>query len=153
PLAVHVDLDLRVLAFATMISLLAVVLFAVSPALRSARADVASSLRAGRATTRRLLLRNVIVTAQVAVCTLILLGAVLLVQTLERLRSMNAGFDRDHVVTFTVDPGLRAYKPEQGRALSKALIEKATALPGVAAAGNASRGLMRGTGVKATFAA
>src|SRR5262249_33291479 len=92
PLAVHVDLDLRVLAFATVISLLAVVLFAVSPALRSARADIGNTLRAGRATTRRLLLRNAIVTAQVAVCTLILLGAVLLVQTLEHLRSMNAGF-------------------------------------------------------------
>src|SRR5256885_2214498 len=87
------------------------------------------------------------------VCQLILMGAALLAGTLERMRSMNPGFDRDHVVTFTIDPGLRGYKPEQSRALSKALLEKANGLPGVAAASIAIRGLMRGTGVKATFGA
>ena len=135
------------------ITLLTTVLFALSPALRGARADVASVLRAGRTTTRRLLPRNMIVMAQVAVCTLILMGAALLAGTLERMRSMNAGFDRDHVVTFTIDPGLRGYKPDQRRALSQALLAKAGTLPGVAAASIASRALMRGTGVKATFGA
>jgi predicted permease len=153
PLAVHVGIDLRVLGFALAITLLTTVLFALSPALRGARADVATVLKAGRTTTRRLLPRNLIVMAQVAVCTLILMGAALLVGTLERMRSMNPGFDRDHVVTFTIDPGLRGYKPEPSRALSKALLEKASGLPGVAAASIASRGLMRGTGVKTTFAA
>jgi predicted permease len=132
---------------------LTTVLFALSPALRGARADVASVLKAGRTTTRRLLPRNLIVMAQVAVCTLILMGAALLVGTLERMRSMNAGFDRDHVVTFTIDAGLRGYKPEQSRTLSKALLEKASGLPGVAAASIASRALMRGTGLKATYGA
>ena len=106
------------------ITLLTTVLFALSPALRGARADVASVLRSGRTTTRRLLPRNLIVMAQVAVCTLILMSAALLVGTLERMRSMNAGFDRDHVVTFTIDPSLRGYKAEQSRALSQALLEK-----------------------------
>jgi predicted permease len=151
PLAVHVRIDLRVLGFALAITLLTTVLFALSPALGGARADVSTVLKAGRTTTRRLLSRNLIVMAQVAVCTLILMGAALLVGTLERMRSMNAGFDRDHVVTFTIDPGIRGYKPEQSRALSKALLEKASGLPGAAAASLASRGLMRGTGVKATF--
>jgi hypothetical protein len=150
-LAVHVGIDLRVLGFAMAITLLTTVLFALSPAVRGARADVASVLKAGRTTTRRLLPRNLIVMVQVAVCTLILMGAALLIGTLERMRSMNPGFDRDHVVTFTIDPGLKRYKPEQGRALSKALLEKASGLPGVGAASIASRALMRGTGVKATF--
>jgi predicted permease len=81
-----------------------------------------------------------------------LIGAALLVETLERMRVMNPGFDRDHVVTFTIDPSLRGYKPEQSRALSNALLEKAGALPGVAAASVAALGLMRGTGMKATLA-
>jgi predicted permease len=148
---VHVGIDLRVLGFAMAITLLTTVLFALSPALRGARADVATVLKAGRTTTRRLLSRNLIVMAQVAVCTLILMGAALLVGTLERMRSMNAGFDRDHVVTFTIDPGLRGYKAEQSRALSKALLEKASGLPGVTEASIASLALMRGTGMKATF--
>ncbi len=64
---------------------------------------------------------------------------------------MDPGFDRAHVVTFTIDPSLRNYKPEQSRALSKALLEKTRALPGVAAASIASRELMRGTGIKGTL--
>jgi predicted permease len=67
------------------------------------------------------------------------------------MRSMNAGFDRDHVVTFTIDPSLREYTPGQSRALSRKLLEMARALPSVAAASIASRGVMRGTGIKATF--
>lgn len=151
PLAVHIDIDLRVLGFSLLITLATVVLFALSPALQSARSEFVSTLRSSRSTTRRLLPRNLIVTVQVAVCTVILIGAVLLVQTLERIRSMNPGFDHHHVVTFTVDPGLKGYSPENSRALSKTLLERAGQLPGVAAAGAASRGVMRGTGVKATL--
>jgi predicted permease len=152
PLALHIDIDLRVLGFTLVITLLTAVLFALSPALQGARLDVVSTLRGGRSSTRRLLPRNLIVTAQVAVCTLILIGTALLNETLERMRVMNPGFDRDHVVTFTLDPSLRGYTPEQSRALSKALLQKASAIPGAAAASVASRGLMRGTGVKATLA-
>jgi predicted permease len=94
-----------------------------------------------------------LVTAQVGLCTWILMGAALLVETLDRMRSMNAGFDRDHVVTFTIDTSLRGYRPEQSRALSKALLEKTNALPAVAAAGMAWRALMRGTGMKTTYGA
>ncbi len=152
PLALHIDINLRVLGFTLMITLLTAVLFAISPALRCARFDVASILRGGRTTTRRLLPRNLIVISQVAICTLILIGAALLVEMLQRMRDMNPGFDRDHVVTFTIDPSLRGYTPEQSRALSKALLEKASTIPGVAAASVAALGLMRGTGMKATFA-
>jgi hypothetical protein len=90
---------------------------------------------------------------QVGICTLLLTGVVLLVETLPRMRSMNPGFDADRVVTFTIDPGVRGYAPDQSRALSKTLLEKARALPGVSAVRIASRGLMRGTGVRATFGA
>lgn len=152
PLAVHIGIGLRVLAFSLVITLATVVLFALSPALRSARSEWLSALRSSRSTTQRLLLRNLIVAGQVALCTVILIGAVLLVQTLERLRAMNPGFDRDRVVTFTINPGLKGYSPENSRALSRTLLERASRLPGVAAVGLASRGVMRGTGVKATLA-
>jgi predicted permease len=150
PLAVHIGIDPRVLGFTLAITVLTAILFALSPALRSARADIATTLKAGRAT-GRLLPRNLIVVGQVALCTLILIGTALLVRTLGRMRSLNPGFDRDHVVTFTIDPSLRGYKAEQSRALGKSLLEKARALPGVGAASLASRALMRGTGVKGTF--
>ena len=151
PLALHIDIDGRVLGFTLAITLLTAVLFALSPALRSARFDVAGTLRGSRTATRRLLARNLIVMAQVAVCTLILIGAALLIETLQRMRLMSPGFDRDRLVTFTIDPSLKGYTPGQSSALSKTLLARTRALPGVAAASIASRGLMRGTGVKATF--
>jgi predicted permease len=151
PLAVHIAIDLRVLGFALGTTVLTAVLFALSPALRCARSDVASSLRGGRTTTRRMLAGNMIVTAQVAICTVILMGAALLVGTLERMRSMNPGFDRDRIVSFTIDPSLSGYTPQQARIFSRKLLEKAKDVPGVSAASIASRALMRGTGIKATF--
>lgn len=153
PLAVHLAIDLHVLGFAVGLTVLTAVLFASSPALRCARGGVAGTLRAGRTTTRRLLTGRLIVTAQVAICTLILIGAALLVETLARMRSLNPGFDRDRIVTFTVDPGLRGYTPERVRTFSKTVLEEVGVLPGVSAAAIASRALMRGTGVKATFGA
>lgn len=151
PLAVHITIDLRVLGFALGAALLTAILFALSPALRSARTDVAGTLKNGRTTTRRLSVGNIIVAAQVAICTLLLMGAVLLVKTLDRMRSMNPGFDRDHIVTFTIDPALRGYTPEQIRVFSKTLLEETKQLPGASSVGMASRAVMRGTGVKATF--
>jgi predicted permease len=151
PLAMHIAIDLRVLGFALVITVLTAVLFAISPALRCARADVASTLKGGRTTTRRLATGNLIVVAQVAICTLILMGAALLIETLERMRSMNPGFDRDRVVTFTIDPGINGYSPQKARSFSKTLLENAGKLPGLSSASIASRALMRGTGVKATI--
>jgi len=153
PLTVHIAVDMHVLGFAFGITLLTAVLFALSPALRCARAEVSGTLKNGRTTTRRLYTDDLIVIAQVGICTVLLMGATLLVETMKRMRALNPGFDADRVVTFTIDPSVRAYPPDQSRTLSRALLDKARNLPGVAAASIASRGLMRGTGVKATFGA
>jgi predicted permease len=153
PLAVHLDIDIRVLAFAVLVSVLTALLFGLSPAIRGARHNAAGALRGSRTTTARLSSRNILVAAQVAMCVLLLAGASLLVQTFDRMRVMNPGFDRDHIATFTVDPGLKGYKPEQAKLLSRQLLEKTRSLLGVAAAGIASRAVMRGTGVKTTLGA
>ena len=151
PLHMHIGVDLRVAEFTLAITILTAILFSLSPALRAARQG-AGTLQMGRGTTSRLASRNMMVIGQVAICTLILIGAALLFDTLQRLRIMNPGFDRDHVVTFTLDPSLKSYTPAQTLALSKALLEKASALPGVISASLAALPLMRGTGVKATLA-
>lgn len=151
PLSVDIGIDLNVLAFAVGITILATVFFALSPALRSAGTAIAGTIRSARGTTRRMLAGHVIVGSQIAICTLILIGAALLVQTLQHMRSMNPGFDSDRVVTFTIDPSLKAYSSDRIRSFSKSLLEGARNLPSVTSAGIASRALMRGTGVKATF--
>ena len=130
PLAVHIHVDLRVLGFAMSASLLTALLSGLSPALQGARQDLAGSLRGSRTTTSRLTARNVLVVAQIAVCVLLLTGASLLMETFDRMRSMNAGFDRDHIVTFTVDPGLKGYQPDRARLLGRQFLAKTQSLPG-----------------------
>jgi hypothetical protein len=51
---------------------------------------------------------------RVALCTLLLAGAGLLVRTFQQLDGMDAGFDREHVVTFTTDPRLNGYTSPTG---------------------------------------
>jgi predicted permease len=152
PISLHFAMDPRVLGFAMAATALTSILLALSPALRCTRLDIASTLKDARTATRRLVAGNLIVIAQVGICTILLLAAVLLIETLERMRSMNPGFDPDRVVTFTIDPQVHGYTLEQNRAFSKTLLERANSLPGVICASIATRGAMRGTGMKATFA-
>ncbi len=146
PLALHLDINWRVLAFVTLVTLLTAVLCGLAPALRNA------SARSNRTLTARSWTRQVLMTAQVAICVLLLAGAGVLVETFRHMEQMDVGFDRNHVVTFTVDPSLKAYTPERAQMLSHQLFDKARMLPGVEAAAMANRGLMRGTGIKATLA-
>jgi len=151
PLAVHVAVDMRVLGFAILTSVLTALLSGVSPAMRAARQDLAGVLRGSRTVTARLSGRNILVVVQVAVCVLLLVSASLLVETFDRMRRMDAGFDRDHIITFIIDPGLKGYRPDRAALLSRQLLERTRSSPGVVAAGIASRGLMRGTGFKRTI--
>jgi predicted permease len=89
---------------------------------------------------------------QVALCTLLLAGAGLLVRTLQQLRNLDPGFDRDHVVTFTVYPNLSAYTDAQAKSFWQALTAHVREIPGVVSVAAASRPLMRGSGVKSTVA-
>ena len=151
PLAVLVEVNGEVLVFTVGVALLSTLLFGLSPALTGSRIDVMSTLRSGRTTTRRLSLQKVLVVAQVAACTVLLLGAALLIKTLEQMRSMDTGFDRDRIVTFTIDPSMLGYEPERAYSLARQLIRETQSLPMISAVSIAGRGLMRGTGLKRTL--
>jgi putative ABC transport system permease protein len=127
PLSLHLDINPRVLAFVTVATLLTALLCGLAPALAN------ESVRGNRTTTARWFLRPILLTAQVAICVLLLAGASVLVETFRHMEQMNIGFDRNHIVTFTIDPGLRAYTPERAKALSRELLNKTRDLPGVAA--------------------
>jgi predicted permease len=83
---------------------------------------------------------------------LLLAGSGLLISTFRQLRALDPGFDRDHVVTFSLDPGMLNYTSQQAGGVQSRLLATVRELPGVQSAGFASRGLMRGTGLKTTVA-
>lgn len=151
PLAIDVEPNLRIFGFAIMLCFATAMLFGAGPAIEAARTDLQSSLNAARSS-RRSRGRLALVCVQVALSTVLLISAGLLVSTFKNLQTLNAGFDRDHVVTFNIDASSRQYSSPQIRSFEERLIERTRALNDVAAVGIASRALMRGTGMKTTVA-
>jgi predicted permease len=152
PLLLDISPDVRVLGFTLGLCALVEFLFALAPAAASAGVDVNDTLKSARTSPQTPLSRSILVAVQVALCTILLLGAGLLVRTLRQLRSLDPGFDSQHVVTFALEPQMTGYTPENGRSLEERLLEQVRSLPGVVSASYAGRGLMRGTGVKTTLA-
>jgi predicted permease len=76
-------------------------------------------------------LGNALVVAQVAMAIVVLVGAGLLVRTLENLRSIDVGFDSHNIVIFGIDPTLAGYKDTQINAFYRDLQGRLAATPGV----------------------
>lgn len=153
PLTVALELgpDWRVFLFSLVMSALTVLLFGLVPAFAASRVSLDSILRGARSS-GRWRGREVLVIFQMALCTLLLAGAALLVRTFYELQWMDPGFDRDHVMTFTVNPGLMGYTNEQTTTLRMRLSESVRELPGVVSTATALIGVMRGSGLKTTVA-
>ena len=152
PVSLDVTLDGRTFMFTLAVCSAAALLAGLAPAWHAARANLNESLKNSSPDPRRTRLRTALTVAQVAIGTLVLAVSSLLVVTLHRLANAPAGFDRDHVVTFTMDTEFALYTPEQNRALALRLEHEARTIPGVAQAGIASRSLMRGSGFKTAVA-
>ena len=141
----------RMLAFAIALCI-GCALFAGFPAaFQAAHGNLQASLKSGRGTSRQPL-RWILVALQIGLCTFLLTGAGLLVSTFRNLRALDPGFDRDHIVTFSLDPGMAQYTVEQAMSLRSRLLAAVRNLPDVESAGTAGLGLMRGTGIKTTAA-
>jgi predicted permease len=128
--------DLQVLAFTFGISLLTGVLFGVAPALRSSRMRVVTALNAARTASgsgmrSSRMLPNVLVTVQVALSLILLVGAGLFLRTLQNLRDQDFGFNRTNLLLIDFNEKLAGYKSEQLSALHRRILERLTTLPGV----------------------
>ena len=97
--------DVNVLAFGLLISIASGLLFGVVPALRASRLDPARSLtNVGRTTedSSRVRLRQMLIVSQIALATMLLVGAVLLLQSFVRLQRVPLGFEPESVLTTRV---------------------------------------------------
>ncbi|MFZ3343170.1 MAG: ABC transporter permease [Terriglobales bacterium] len=125
--------DLRVLAFNCAVALFASVVFSLAPAMQFYRPDLAPSLKQQGMTARSspLRFRRISVAVQIGLSLMLLVGAGLFVRTLHNLKSLNAGFPTDHLLTFGVDPRLAGYEPARTFALYQRIFETLKGLPGV----------------------
>lgn len=133
--AVQLSLDWNVLSFALGISVLSAVLCSLAPALTASKTDVNFSLKdetraasAGRSHTR---LRSTLVTAEIAMALLLMIGTGLLLQGLLREQRQDLGIQKDHLLTAGVvlDHG-RYPDPAQQRRFVKELLPRVQQLPG-----------------------
>ncbi len=144
-LDIDVALDVRLLAFNTLVSLGAVILFALAPALSASRVDVNAEMKKTPGARSRLRLSPILVVAQVALSLLLIAGAALFVQTLHNLRTRDLGFAADNLVQVRTQPEASGYKREEIPGLARRIVERLGATPGVGAVSVAHSGFATGT--------
>jgi len=131
-----VSMDLWALAFTVGISLASGILFGLAPAIALSKPDLNVLLRdEGRGSSggrRRNGARNLLVVAQVALSTVLLVGSGLLIRSFVRLRAVNPGFDPKNVVTMRIElpPTKYGTRPQMIAFYNEALRELRP-LPGV----------------------
>jgi predicted permease len=140
--------DLRVLAFTFLLSAVTGLVFGVVPAWQATSPQLALTLKdqagnvsAGGAHVR---LRKILVVVQVALSLLMLIGATLFARSLHNLETVDLGFQRDHLMSFSVDPSLAGYKAERIRQFAEDLTQKVGETRGVRSASVGSMNLMTG---------
>ena len=134
-----VAMDLRVLAFTAILSIVTGLLFGLFPALRAARVDLSSTMKesAGRSGTgfRQNKTRAILVVTEVALALILLVGAALLIRTYVALRAVDPGFDAARVLTMRMSlTGPRFQKVATIGQLMREGRERLEALPEVEAA-------------------
>jgi putative ABC transport system permease protein len=136
----NVAVNLPVLGFTFGLTLLTGVVFGLVPALEAARFDLNDSLKEGGKNigggSRSHRLRNLFVVTQVALALVLLVGAGLFIKSLNRLRSVDPGFNPNNLLTMRVTLPGRKYDtdPKVMDFFNKA-VEQLRAIPGVEAAG------------------
>ena len=135
-LTLNVAPDLRVLAFALLLTLLTGIAFGLIPALLSSRLDLNTAMKgdgtssvSGKKSGRFLL--NALVGAQVAVCMVLLLAAGLLLRGLYYAQTVDPGFDEKNVAEMFLNLRVQGYDEHHATAFIGRLRERIQGLPGV----------------------
>jgi predicted permease len=135
PVQLNVRVDWRVFLFAMAGSIVAAGLSGSAPAWRASRTDPNAALRGAFATWRtRLALRDLLVTAQVAICFVLICASFLSLRGLQQALQMNLGFQPQRVSTAAFELSLAGYPEERGRAFQRQALEALQQLPGVQSA-------------------
>jgi predicted permease len=141
-----VDVDSRVVLFAVGAALLTVLLAGLAPAFRSTAATggLALHLASARVAPSQPRLQKMLVAAQVALSLVLVVAAGLFVQTLRNYSRVNLGFSQEHIVTAPLNLVSAGYPRERMGEVSRALVERLEAIPGVVSASGAMCGLVAG---------
>ncbi|MEM1203430.1 MAG: ABC transporter permease [Acidobacteriota bacterium] len=147
----EVTLGPEVVAFTATVALVAGLLFGIAPALRTRFRELSGVLKdGGRSATAgrgRHRTRRLLVSAQVALALVLLVGAVLMARSYQRLVEVDAGFDSENALAFQISLPSADYPDDASAArFHERLLERLEALPGIEAAAVGSSLPLSGTG-------
>lgn len=136
PINLDFAFDWRVFGYAFAGALLAGLVVGLVPALRASKTNVNEVLhQGGRGSVGgRHRLRNVLVSAQVAVSLTLLIIAGLFARSLAQAQRIELGFNPSHLANFDMDPSEIGYNEAQGQIFYRNLLDRVRALPGVQSA-------------------
>jgi macrolide transport system ATP-binding/permease protein len=132
----NIGVDGLVIGFAALVACGCALVFGFVPALQSSRVDLVSVINeaASPRGASRGRLRACLVVAQVAVSLLLLVGAGLVMRSLEAARRANPGFDANRVTAVAVDLKQNGYDEPRGRVFYGKVLDAARADPGTESA-------------------
>jgi len=132
------EIDWRVMSLSAGICLIATLIVGLIPAFQTRNIDLASALKAessGVVGARgRAWVRSGLVVFQVCVSFILLVGAALLLESLEKIRTTSPGFSTTSVVQTGVSLISSGYDASQAKIFQEELIDRVRALPGVESA-------------------
>jgi predicted permease len=132
-------LDARVAGFTVGVSVLAVLMFGLLPALRVTSRDLQRALGAGRRTAGSTVagrqLGSLLIICEVALAMLLVTGAALLLASFRSVRAVPPGIDTHDVLAVRVAPSVTDYDGARARQLYDELLASVRAVPGVRSAG------------------
>ncbi len=129
------EIDWRVLAVSAGVCLIATLVVGLVPALQSGKIDLAGALKSDSAGVvggrGRGWIRSGLVVVQVSLSFVLLVGAGLLLQSLQKIRNSSPGFSTHGVLSTAVDLVSAGYDLQSAQTFRDELLERVKALPGV----------------------
>lgn len=143
PINVAVDPDARTYIVALLLALVSGLLFGVVPVRQVLRADPYRGIKAGTTglagARRRLTLRDLLLAGQIAVCAVLVTSSLVAVRGMVRSLHSNFGFVPQNAIQVNTDLWTAGYRDEKPAAMQRRMLEAVEKIPGVTAAGYASR--------------
>jgi putative ABC transport system permease protein len=134
PLFLDVRIDWTTLGYLGLLMVVSTLAIGLLPALRASRVDPRSDLSEGKTSTegrRRQLIRKGLAAAQIAGSVVLLVVCGLFIRSVQRLQSVDLGFDANRVLLASTDPGALGYDADKARAFYQSLDTAVEALPDV----------------------
>jgi predicted permease len=150
PLRLNLSPDWRVLGLGLVSCVITGVVFGLGPALQATRANPAMLMRGGSRSivscgSSRWSIGKLLVGAQVALSFCLLVAAGLFMRTMRNYSQLDLGFDRDHLLSVTIDTHAAGIPADQLPGLGRKVLDAMRAMPGVRSATLASSPIETGS--------